>query len=264
MTSVFSKKIIEQAREHAREAYPEESCGLVARGVYVRCDNVAADPATHEPDNKDCGCRLCAFIIASDCLSKHLYTLEGVIHSHPDGRPWPSKADMISQIQTDVPWMIMPLDAELDLPPVIWGGDIEPVIGREFVHGVTDCMSLIRDVFRLGKDALAEQHIEDWPYDPIDFKDCAREDEWWLHGESLYEENWKKWGFEKIAESEARSGDVFIAKIRSNVPNHGGVMVGDDTILHHLPNRLSRREPAGIWARNAYQWFRYVGDSSDA
>ncbi len=259
MGKIFSDKVLEAAREHAREKYPEESCGIVARGKYIKVLNSAEDPSTHVEGNPNCNCRLCSFVISPKAANKYLYTCEGVIHSHPNGNAYPSKADMAGQIQMDIPWAIIPLDEEREYEAIEWGGDyIPPIIGREFVHGVTDCCSIIRDVFRLGKDKLAEQDIS-WPFDPIPFEECAREDGWWANGENLYEDNIKGHGFVEIKSHEARPGDVFLLKIRSQITNHGGVLLEDNLILHHLPNRVSRREVAGAWGAHAHIWLRYVG-----
>lgn len=263
MASVFSDKIIAQATKHAREVFPEEACGIVARGTYVRSENMAADPAHHEEGNDDCECRLCSFIISPKIINKHLSTLEGIIHSHPNGPNWPSRSDMLSQMETDVPWMIIPLSEDRVSKPIIWGEGIAPIIGREFIHGVADCYTLIRDVFALGKDALAEQGITGWPYEPIQLEEVARQQEWWNKGESLYLDEYERIGFTRVNSSEARPGDVFLLPIRSSVPNHSGVLAGNDLIIHHLPERLSRREPFGLWGSNAEVWLRYVG-SKDA
>jgi hypothetical protein len=50
-------------------------------------------------------------------------------------------------------------------------------------------------------------------------------------------------------------------KIRSSKENHGGILVGNDLIVHHLPSRMSRREPAGLWGRQATRWLRYKGNA---
>jgi len=259
--SVFSPEVITKAGEHAREVYPEESCGLVVSGEYIRCDNVADDPSGHKEEDPDCGCRLCSFIVDPSKISRHIHNTEAVIHSHPDGKAFPSKSDMDGQIASDLPWAIIPLNAERVFEPVIWGEGVAPLIGRQFVHGVSDCLSLIRDAYRLGKDALAEQGIEDWPFDPIDFADIARQDAWWTKGENLYLDNFEKWGFELIDGASARPGDVFVMRIprKAVAPNHGGLLLSNSLILHHLPDRLSRREVGSGWLLAAEMWFRYKG-----
>jgi cell wall-associated NlpC family hydrolase len=169
---------------------------------------------------------------------------------------------MEQQIISDVPWVIVPIHPESVDPFIIWGDSmpIAPIIGREFVHGVTDCYSCIRDAFRLGRAKLAKQGV-DWPFSPHLIKDFPRDLDWWSpQGDrpalDLYAANFSDAGFRPIAREEVRPGDVFLTKIRSDKLNHGGVVVGGGLILHHLPGRLSRREPAGSWQRVAELWLR--------
>jgi len=251
------------AKQHARECYPEESCGIIIGDKYVPFKNKALPVERHEENNPDCNCRLCSFKLDNKQYAKYLTKsdIQFIVHSHPDTNFAPSKADMEGQIQTDVPWAIIPLDKETVLEPIRWGEKdyIPPLIGRSFVHGVTDCYSLLRDCFRLGKEKLAEQDIHDWPFEPIELDEFPRSDEWWRGDEDLYADNFQKQGFSEIALNEAKIGDIFLMKIRSSKYNHSGILINDGLILHHLPLRLSRREPAGIWGRQSALWLRYTG-----
>ena len=55
-------------------------------------------------------------------------------------------------------------------------------------------------------------------------------------------------------------GDVFLAAIRSAVPNHAGVYVGQQEVMHHMLNRFSRIDPL-IQVERPFitDWMRYVG-----
>lgn len=253
---------VADARTHARSVFPEESCGLIVNGRYVACENRAADPATHDKDDATCRCRLCAFEIADSDYLAHQAELQAVVHSHPNGPAYPSKADMVQQEASDVTWIIITLDETRFGPETVWGGDcpIEPMIGREFVHGITDCYSLIRHAYALGHEGMKAQGM-DWPFKPIKLPLGERDDNWWDNASDndLYETNYPKAGFVEISVTDVMPGDVFLGRIRSDKLNHGGVLLGGNLILHHLPQRLSRREPAGIWARCAEKWIRFEG-----
>jgi proteasome lid subunit RPN8/RPN11 len=254
-----------EARSHARRVFPEESCGVIVNGQYHALENKAQDPSQHQPDNRDCPCRLCAFAISDEDYLAHCDDLDAIVHSHPYGPAYPSKADMLHQEQTDVAWIIIPLDESRFANEIVWGGKCptEPLIGRTFVHGVSDCYSAIRDTFALGKDKLAEIGIE-WPHPPIQLPLYPRSDAWWEDDEdNFYEEKPSKIGFVDVSSNEVRPGDVFLGKIRSKRLNHGGVLLGNNLILHHLPNRLSRREPAGLWMNCAEKWIRYKGPENE-
>ncbi len=238
---------------HARSEYPKEACGLIIAGAYRPCFNYAVDPTQD-------------FLISTQEMARALATgkLEAVVHSHPDGPIFPSERDMRGQMDTAVPWVIVPIDKEDVLPFTIWGDQLPtaPVLGRTFLHGIHDCYSLVRDVFRLGREELAKEDV-DWPFPPQDLPNVPRNDGWWQkkpdqEPQDLYADYIAKAGFRQIDRSEVRAGDGFLCKIRSEKLNHAGVIVGGGMILHHFPARLSRREPAGLWQRAAEMWVRYV------
>lgn len=248
----MTPEILNALKIHALGEYPKECCGLIVDGVYRPCFNYAIDPTQD-------------FVIASQDYIKWSVqgTLQGVAHSHPDRPCYPTEHDMRQQIVTDLPWVIVATDGERVSDPIMWGDALPtpPLIGREFVHGVTDCYSLIRDAYRLGRLALAEQGI-DWPLDPIELPEFPRRDGWWVKNsneapDDHYMIGFPKAGFFEIAREEVRPGDVFLKAIKSDRPNHGGVLLDGGLILHHLPQRLSRREPAGMWGRAADLWLRH-------
>lgn len=250
----FPKSVLKAAREHARAEYPNESCGLVIAGAYHACRNIASDPKSD-------------FVIDPSqrvLLTQKHGDIEAVIHSHPNGPVHPSRADMLGQIETGVPWGIVPLDEDRISDPFFWGGNtpIAPILGRKFQHGIFDCFSVMRDVFRLGREKLKEQDI-DWSFDPIELPDVARDAEWWDKGYDLYRDGFRDMGFREVKpEEDKKPGDVFLVRINSKTINHGGLLLSNSLILHHLPFRLSRREPIGVWFHGAEMWIRH--EAADA
>jgi proteasome lid subunit RPN8/RPN11 len=229
--------------------FPKEACGFVVDGAFVPAQNIALDP---EQD----------FLVSNvDYLrAKNTGKLQAILHSHPNGPLHPSKADMKSQVNTDLPWIIVMSDGKtVHYDWTIWGGDtpVPPILGRTFLHGVRDCYSLIRDTYRLGREKLAFQNIV-WPLDPIELPEGPRDDEWWnVTDDDLYTDNFKPAGFFEIEAKNIRPGDIFFMKIRSEKMNHGGVLLNNFQIMHHLPLRVSRREQAGIYGANAAMWIRH-------
>lgn len=247
---MFDPAAIAAAKAHAVAEWPRESCGLVTPEGYVACHNVSATP-------------LDDFEIApEDFISAEVL---GVVHSHPctDKRILlrePSAADMRGQMASGVPWGIIQSKSGWASDP-LWFGDtlpIPPLLGREFINGVTDCYSIIRDAYRLPENGIAN-----WPYDPVSLPDFPRDYAWEQDGGSLYLDNFSAAGFVRIAEAQVRVGDVFLAQIRtprSNpTPNHGGLYVGDGLILQHLARKLSARDVAARWRPFITHWLRYQG-----
>lgn len=232
---MFSAAALTAATEHARAQFPQESCGLIVSGEYVPCFNYAADP-------------LSDFEIAPEAYlrASQKGTIEAVVHSHPSGQIFPSELDMRQQIATNVPWVIIPLNDTVVLDPVAFGDQIPraPLLNRPFVWGVFDCYSLIRDYYKLTY--------------AIDLPNVPRGDEWWNRGQDLYRDHLKPAGFREIEMSQAKPGDGFLMRFMgSDKLNHAGLLLPNSLILHHLPTRLSRREPAGLWARGADMWVRH-------
>ena len=106
-----------------------------------------------------------------------------------------------------------------------------PYVGREFVHGVVDCYTLVRDWY-------AREYS-------IELRDYHRRDQWWDHGENLYVENFEKEGFYKISVGDVQRGDLILMNLVSPVPNHAAIYMGDQQVLHHVQGRLSSRDVYG-------------------
>jgi len=186
---------------------------------------------------------------------------DALIFSIPSLIAFPDKEMMEIQRKVGIAFGIIGGTDQDATEVFFWGGKtpISPIIGRQFIHGIWDCYSLVKDTFALGKNALREQELTDWPYDSIKLPEVPRDDAWWDKGANLYIDWLKPAGFIEIKKEEARAGDGFLMPIRSTVMNHAGLVVSDNEILHHLPTRLSRRENAGMWRYQAEMWVRYVG-----
>lgn len=233
---MFDATVIAAAKAHALAAYPAESVGFVVAGAYEPQVNLAAAPGeTFRVEDA-------AYL---DAVARGL---EAVLHSHPDGHDHPSRLDMEQQAATGVPWGICTVRNGIVAEPFFWGGrtPVPELVGRVFRHGVTDCYALIRDWYRLERGVALPEY--------------ARDHEWWQAGQNLYLENFTDAGFVAYTlpdGAEPAVGDVFLGTVRSPVPNHGGVYIGDGLILHHLQDRLSRREPVYSWRKFITHWLRF-------
>jgi len=239
------KELEAEIKKHLLSAYPNEGCGVISKSDghsrFIPCDNIADDPKTRFQIKKQVTRNL------------HDATL-AVIHSHADGLPCPSAADMRCQIDSGVPWGLA-VTGENSCSDLLWFGDQinikPPLIGRGFCHGVTDCYALIRDWYVIKRGIRLLDFPRDW--------------EWWKTGQNLYEKNFSKARFRKLLPGESpRVRDLCLIKIRSKYINHAAILVGKETILHHpsgnLANdstRLSIREPIGRWLKHIQYWIRF-------
>lgn len=218
--------VLEALRAHAAAEAPRECCGAVVleggRQAYVPCRNISPSPRSHFQAHP-------ADLAAAEARGPVL----AYAHSHVGLPPRPSQGDMRGIEDTGLPWIIAchPTGAVEVHAPTGWRA---PLIGREFCHGTLDCFTLIRDYY------LEELGIR--------LPDFAREDEWWKRGGNLYLENYAAAGFALVPDGGPRRHDVLLIHLRSPVPNHGAVYLGNGVILHHVTRRLSRREGyAGFW-----------------
>lgn len=230
----FAREEIEKAKAHAVSCWPKESCGLIVGGLYVECENVSLDPEN-------------SFVMKASCIVDAGSALQAVIHSHPRGGRSPTAMDMRAQLDTGCIFGIIPCSQYEAAEPVYWGDFIldQPLIGREFIHGVLDCYSLIRSYF--------------WQTKGLKLPDVARDTEWWDDGENLYLDMFQSLGFRVIDKKDVVVGDGFIGRVRSPVPNHGGIILERGLALHHLDGRLSRREPILRWEKFVTHYLRYEG-----
>jgi proteasome lid subunit RPN8/RPN11 len=245
-TALCTPEAVAALRIHAVEAYPAECLGYIdGRGAYQRLVNVAAEPKLSALANRRV---LAALIRTGD--------LRALCHSHPGGPDCPSEQDMRSQIEMCVPFVIVSTNGQATEIPFAWGDELrddEPYVGRSFRHAVTDCYALIRLWY------LREAGV--------DLPDYPRSWEWWKAetpgDKDLYRRYFADAGFVEIDARSVRHGDVWLAAIRSDVPNHAGVYLDGGLALHHPssglpsdPGHLSKRDSIARWTPWITHWVR--------
>ena len=207
--------------QHAKDEFPKECCGLVAvvkgRRRYFPCRNIAQTPDEH-------------FVLDGWHEVEDKGEVVAVCHSHPKTNPAPSEADRVACEKSGLPWFIVNPNTEG------WGycepeGFELQYVGREFVHGIVDCYTLVRDFFQREYG--------------ITLSDYHRRDQWWYNGENMYVDNFAKEGFSRVPIQELQRGDLLLMNLQSPVPNHAAIYLGDQQILHHVQGRLSSRDLLG-------------------
>ena len=226
----MNNNTLENFRSHVEYQYPKEACGLIVstnkgKELFVPARNMSETP---EDD----------FILdpRDYMMAEDLGVITAICHSHPDNTCMPSEADRVSCETSNKPWHILswPGNKLYSWEPT---GYKASILGSEFIYGVLDCCTLIKEVYKSELN--------------IDFECHGGHDGWWDKGENRYLDNYEKQGFVRILDdTDVIKYDIFLIKLVSPVPNHAAVYLGDGKILHHVHGRLSNREPYGGYWRN--------------
>jgi cell wall-associated NlpC family hydrolase len=222
--------IEQQILHHAAAEAPLECCGLAVsiegQLRYLPCKNIADCPELNFEISPD------------DWLRAQLQgDILAVVHSHPGGPNYLSEADRAIQKRTACEWWLASRGDLLRFRNCL------PLLGRQFLHGTTDCYTLIRDAYHLAG---------------IELPEAEREDGWWLGEQELYLENIVSAGFSRLADDTPQPGDVLLICLGSARANHAAIYCGDQTILHHVPHRLSRRDTyGGYWQQYTHSIWRH-------
>ena len=228
----------EDMLDHAAACYPNESCGYIIDRKYVACTNVHNNPDKQfKIGYKD--------VVRCERLGE----IEAVVHSHPNGSSKPTTYDLMQMSMGDVPWVIVAYP-EIDIKVYAAKPYKAPLINREYIHGVLDCYSIVRDYYSRELD--------------IQLDNFERQDCWWesASSASLYADNFKSQGFVEVQDLQRH--DVILCRVQPTEHiNHALIYLGDDgdltsettetaigehLVLHHPYMRRSRREIYGnVW-----------------
>lgn len=220
---------------HAAECYPRECCGVIVKRQYIPCNNIAHVDSEFMIDPMD--------IVKAEAIGK----IQAIVHSHPDGTTKPSTLDRLQIAQHGVPWVIVSYpEQNIEIHNE---GMTAPLINREYIHGVLDCFSIVRDYYARELD--------------IAIDDFERTDLWWESADSsLYLDNFESQGFVQVPDLQRH--DVILCRVQpTKQVNHALIYLGNDgslkseqtepvigghLVLHHPYRRRSRREIYGnLW-----------------
>lgn len=233
--------------DHFAVEYPNECCGLIVDGEYVPCDNLAR--GEHE------------FKIHPREIVRHRKGLQAIVHSHPHTTAALSPFDKQQLQAFNIPWVITDgKDFRIHDPaaaPV-------PLIGRSFIPGVQDCLTLVQDYYERELGII----IEDVPRCPSRYKDPTKPNMIDLHFERL--------GFEKRQlKGGLQPHDVVVTE--TDTPGHGdhfmiflgGYQIqsedtvplsGTDLVLQQLRDQISGRTSfTHRWQTKTQFVLRYKG-----
>lgn len=118
--------------------------------------------------------------------------------------------------------------------------------GIDFIHGINDCYSLIRNFYRVSF--------------AIDLTNYARPDMWWHQDMNLYKdfiecEGFSLIDFDKL--NKLQYGDIILMAIKTEMPCHAAIYIGNGMILHHFYGKKSSIELyKGLWYNTTVAVYR--------
>jgi proteasome lid subunit RPN8/RPN11 len=214
----------EAALGHAVRESPREACGLLlvidGEQQYMPCRNLARDPQDF-------------FILHPDDYAdaEEQGEILAIVHSHPHTPAVPSEADLLGCEKSGLPWYIVnPQTSQ-------WGeckpcGYKAPLLGRQWAWGISDCWTLVRDWYA----ETWRLTLPDWPR-PQDLTA--------FNASPMFEGCWAEAGFVEVSLRTMQVGDAVLMAINAAQPNHVGVYVDDQMLLHHAIGKLSSRDVYG-------------------
>lgn len=219
---------------HLVDKYPEEACGIIQNKKgklnWIPCENLAEDKETD-------------FILDQAEYLKASLTgdIHAIVHSHPNASSELSERDKKASDFLKVPYIVYSLPSgEKTIYNPKTGQEL---LGREYKFGENDCFTLIRDYYK--------QELN------IDIPSMLFEDDWWENGLNYFDDLFKDFGFIEVEEPE--KNDIIVFSVRSNIPNHCGVYLGEGVFMHHAEHRLSCRESLyPFWIKNITRYCRYA------
>ncbi|MDN5543045.1 MAG: C40 family peptidase, partial [Acinetobacter sp.] len=192
--------------------------------------------------------------------AEDLGEIQAYVHSHPNASARASDIDLIQIELHQKPWVICAYP-DLEFQMYEPCGYKAPLVGRNYIHGIQDCYSIVRDFY--------ERELG------ITLIDFERKDAWWESKEnkSLYLDGFGEAGFVEVGDMQY--GDVLLCRVgRTEHVNHAVIWLGDQTelkseqtescvgssiILHHPYGRKSVREVFGSqWQERVAKVVRYA------
>lgn len=171
-------------------------------------------------------------------------TVGAFAHSHCANDEAFSEADIESINITQVPWFVYSTKSRrfnFRRPDNVY----PPLVGREYILGMHDCVGLIADYFKKFYD--------------LSFPFFCRTHDMMSHGYPLDHVLLLRLGFQEVKTDKPEINDVVLIRFNFNLPvTHAGVIVKDDLLLHQITGKVSCVEQySGVWERMTRFVFRH-------
>lgn len=223
----------------ACEQAPREACGFIVNHAGHARVHVVPNVYPHvggfamAPDD------------VLDMLARHQCL--AVVHSHVGEDARPSAEDRDLSEALDLPSVIVCVDdgsVSITYPP----GWRQPLLGREWVYGVSDCYTLLQDAMQ-EMAGVTLPDIERAPFPSPDW--------------NMFADHYAAAGFRVVHDvrNDYRAFDAVLFALDDDSPhlNHCGLIVEPCHVLHHAFGRLSAREVfTDSWRHRVRMHLRHI------
>jgi len=230
---------VHKIKEHAKECFPNEMCGILTSDDFISCENSADAPETN-------------FKISATILAEQTDII-AIVHSHilDNKKPelldtrTPSISDLVGQRKSGVPWLIVSTDGISVTPTLEIPRDrTKAYVGRPFIWFVYDCYTLVQDYYYNELDIDLPDHKED-----IEFPKLRRLD-------GLFDSYIEEYGFVEHTDiTDMKNGDLLLLDNAGSKRNHLGIY-HDDTVIHQ--DSVSVQIPFSSFIGRINKVLRYV------
>ena len=211
---MITSQIKHQIKELAYKT-ENEICGIISDNNLFPCQNISNNPKNH-------------FILSPLDYLKASYKgkIEYIYHSHPQN-PEFSEIDKINLYNQKLRG-VMYCKSENSFHYFVPESYNNKYVGREFEIGVNDCLTLVSDYYKNELNIILPK---------ID-----RTDGWYKRNPNLVNESVPP-DFERVSLENAQKGNIVVFDMLKNgMPQHFGIYLGNDVLLHHPRNKLSTIE----------------------
>ena len=214
----FDEELIQEAIEYMRPLWPEEACGVFSEGRFIPFENRAEDPKKN-------------YIIDSIKFSSLLVDdkIDCIIHSH-DNCPRLSYSDMQTQEEIGVPHGVINFKKRSVTHVIFWGEELPmaPLLGRPFFWGVSDCLTLVRDYYKINYNIELPNPLREWGF--------------WKKGITMFEDGLEEADYlVRVEPKQAKEGDLLF--FGNETINHCGILLKRGLTLQQFVGRLSAEYP---------------------
>ena len=230
----LTEKQINKIKELAIKHYPNEMVVGVKNKKLIELVNTHSDPTNY-------------FSVDTDeefdaLIHSHIIDLSETQEYYLDRRV-PSKMDMITQDQLEIPFGILATDGK-EATDILWFPDLErPLLGRTYISNITDCYEMVRSYY--------------YQTYGITLMAIPREWDFWEQEPNMVLDKYKEAGFKEVLIDDMEVGDLVVLRLPMDYINHLGVYIGDDKLIHHLHDRLSIEDSVPRWRSRIVKVLHY-------